>query len=209
MALFKDRGMGRGARGLGQGARDSGKARGSGGTRPQPPVPSPQPLRRALWLLGGIAAMAIGGYLVAALVLFPAPLLPNEREVPRVLGMRERAARGILAGAGLTVESGREPHPDAPPGTVVWQDPPPGVAVPRGKLITLTVSDGPPRVAVPDVRGLDVELAQRLLAAAGLRVEGVDSVDVKTPLSGVAMGTTPAAGDSLALGRGVIVHLSK
>lgn len=165
--------------------------------------------KRFLWLLLGIAVTAAGGYLVAALVLFPAPLLPNERGVPRVLGMSEREAARALAGAGLTLESGREPHPDAREGVVVWQDPPPGVVVPRGRLVTLTISAGVPRVAVPDVRGFDVELAQRLLAAAGLRLESVDSVDAKSLIAGVALGTTPAAGDSLPLGRGVIVHLSK
>jgi beta-lactam-binding protein with PASTA domain len=167
-------------------------------------------LRRVLWLVGGVAVMAGVGYLLAALVLFPAPLLPNERVVPRLLGESYVSAQAELARAGLTMEiAGREPHPTAPAGMVTWQDPPPGVATPRGTKVSLTLSAGRPRVAVPDVRGLDEDLAQRLLWGAGLRVEQVDSVPGSQQPAGVAVGTTPAAGDSLAANGAVVLHLSR
>lgn len=154
--------------------------------------------------------MAGAGYLLAALVLFPAPLLPSERVVPRLLGESYAAARGDVARAGLAVEiAGREPHPTAPPGTVLWQDPPPGVAVPRGATVSVTLSQGRPHTSVPDVRGLDPDLARRLLWGAGLGVEQVDTVPGSQQPAGVAMGTTPAAGESLAAGGTVVLHLSK
>lgn len=154
--------------------------------------------------------MAGAGYLVAALVLFPSPLLPNERQVTRVIGLTADQARQELEQAELAVEvAGTEPHPTAAAGLVTWQDPPTGTAIPRGAVVALTVSGGPPRVLVPDVRGLDLDLAQRLLEAAGLVVGAVDSVDEKTVMSGVAVGTEPAARDSLPLGRSVIIHLSR
>lgn len=153
--------------------------------------------------------MAGVGYLLAALILFPAPLLPNERAVPRLLGRTSDAALAELARsgfAGLVVD--HERHPTAPPGTVIWQDPPPGVAMPRGDTVVVTVSDGPPWAAVPDVRGLDAELARRLLWGAGLQVERVDTVPGSQP-AGVAVGTTPPAGDSVVTGGAVVLHLSK
>ena len=167
-------------------------------------------VKRVAWLVGGVAVMAGVGYLVAALVLFPAPLLPNERLVPRLLGESFVLAEAELARGGLVVEiAGREPHPTAPAGTVTWQDPPPGVAAPRGTTVSLTVSAGPPRAAVPDVRGLDQELAQRLIWGAGLRVEQVDSVPGSQQPAGVAVGTTPAAGDSLRMNGAVVLHLAR
>lgn len=167
-------------------------------------------LRWWLWLLAGIAVTAGAGYLVAALVFFPSPLLPNERQVPRLIGLSEAQARRELEGAGLVAEpASREPHPLASAGTVTWQDPPPGVAAPRGSQVALTVSTGTPRVSMPDVFGLDAELAQRLVLAAGLRVDAVDSLDDKRFPRGVALGSEPAAGDSLPLGRGVILHLAR
>ena len=158
----------------------------------------------------GVALMAGVGYLLAALVLFPAPLLPNERAVPRLFGEPYAVARGELARVGLAVEvAGREPHPTAPVGAVVWQDPPPGVTVPRGATVSLTLSAGPPRAAVPDVRGLDADLAWRLLWGAGLRVEQVDTLPGSQQPAGVAVGTTPAAGDSVTAGGTVVLHLAK
>lgn len=158
----------------------------------------------------GIAAMAGAGYLVAALYLFPAPLLANEREVPRVLGLAEAAARADIGRQGLEAAvAAREPHPTADPGEVIWQDPVAGVAVPRGTRVTLVLSDGPPRVAVPDVRGFDEDLARRLLAAAGLTVDAVDSVLLKDVPTGVAAGTLPAAGESLQVGGGVTLQLAR
>ena len=169
----------------------------------------PSPVRRFLWLVGGVAVMAGAGYLLAAVVLFPAPLLPNERSVPRLRGQTIEAARAELSAAGFVPEvAAHDPHPTAPAGTVIWQDPPPGVAVPRGDTVALTVSEGPPHVAVPGVAGLDPDLAQRLLRAAGLRVELVDTVPGSLP-AGVAAGTSPTAGDSLRIGSPLVLHLSK
>jgi beta-lactam-binding protein with PASTA domain len=178
-----------------------------------PPRRWPGPVRWLLWLLGSIAATAIAGYLVAALVLFPAPMLPSERTVAQVAGLMEDDAVHELERAGLVgAIVSRQPHVLVPEGQVIWQDPPPGVAVPRGDSVRLIVSSGPPRVAVPDVRGYDMELAQRLIAAAGLRVELVDTVAMKSTPSGIAPsgmvgGTTPRAGDSARAGSGLTIHV--
>jgi serine/threonine-protein kinase len=113
------------------------------------------------------------------------------------------------------VEFAADPLADGvPPGShfyfvhSYYCDPAPGVAVPRGSTVALTVSEGPPRVAVPDVRGLDADLAQRLLAAAGIAVASVDTVAGVLP-EGLAAGTAPAARDSVAAGSAVILHLSR
>jgi beta-lactam-binding protein with PASTA domain len=146
---------------------------------------------------------------VAALLIFPAPLLPSEREVPRVIGTTADEASRLLAQAGLRGEvADRERHATMEAGQVTWQDPPPGVAVPRGTAVALTISEGTPRVALPDVGGLDPQLAQRLLWAAGVTVSSADTVGSSLP-AGLAVGTTPAARESVATGGAVILHLSK
>jgi len=157
----------------------------------------------------GVAVTAGAGYLVAALWLFPSPLLPSERRVIRVIGLTEEEARRNLVRGELAVDAVREPHPNAAAGVVVWQDPAPEVAIPRGSRVTITVSAGPPRVAVPDVTGLDYELAIRILSAAGLRLEMTDSVDVRDGVQGVAVRTQPRAGDSVRIGSGVILSLAR
>jgi len=96
----------------------------------------------------GVALLSslVAGYLTAYLVVFPAPILRGHQVVPRVLGLSLPEASAALRNAGLQVQDGgSDPHPTAPQGTVVWQDPPPGVSAPAGLRVTLVASDGPPR----------------------------------------------------------------
>lgn len=157
--------------------------------------------------------MAIAGYLVAALVLFPAPMLPGARLVAQVAGLTEEDALRELERRGLVgAVTDRQPHPRVPAGMVIWQDPPAGVALPRGDSVRLVVSSGAPSVPVPDVRGYDMDMAQRLIAAAGLRVDLVDTVAMKSTPSGLAPsgtagGTTPVTGARVPAGGGVTIHI--
>ncbi|OYV63979.1 MAG: hypothetical protein B7Z72_13940, partial [Gemmatimonadetes bacterium 21-71-4] len=86
----------------------------------------------------GVAATALAGYLVAAVLIFPAPLLPNERLVPRVVGAPVDDAQRALQVAGFRAEiADREFHPTYGVGVVTWQDPSAGVAAPRGSSVAL------------------------------------------------------------------------
>lgn len=160
------------------------------------------------WLGLGVGAV-LAGYLTAYLVLFPAPLLPGHQSVPRALGLTVAEAQAEIQTAKLqTADGGAEPHPSAPAGIVIWQDPPPGVIAPEGTKVTLVSSGGPPKIPVPDVANLDAGLAQSLIAAAGLVVSQVESVQAASP-SGLAMLTRPPAGTALAPGAGLTVVVSR
>lgn len=165
--------------------------------------------RRAVrWALLGFGAL-IAGYLVAYLLLFPAPILPGHQVVPRVLGLSLTEAQEQVRKAQLeATDGGADPHATAPQGTVIWQDPPPGVIAPEGIKVTLVASAGPPKIAVPDVAGLDAGLAQRLVAAAGLTVSRVESVQAAAP-QGLAMLTRPPSGTVLAPGAGLTLVVSR
>lgn len=165
---------------------------------------------RRFWTWLGIAAATVlAGYLTAYLILFPAPLLPGHQAVPRVLGLTIAEAQAEITKSKLQVtDGGAEPHPTAPQGVVIWQDPPPGVIAPEGTKVTLVSSAGPPKIPVPDVANLDASLAQSLVAAAGLVVSQVESVQAAAP-TGLAMMTRPPAGTALAPGAGLTVVVSR
>ncbi len=167
-------------------------------------------LDRRFWKWVGIGAgMVLAGYLTAYLILFPAPILPGHQAVPRVLGLTLAEAQAEIQRAQLQVtEGGAEPHPSAAQGVVIWQDPPPGVIAPEGTKVTLVSSAGPPKIPVPDVASLDASLAQSLVAAAGLTVSRVESVQAAAP-TGLAMLTRPPAGTALAPGAGLIIVVSR
>jgi serine/threonine-protein kinase len=81
------------------------------------------------------------------------------------------------------------------------------VNAPVKMRVTLVSSAGPPKIAVPDVSGLDGALGQRLITAAGLTAK-VESVQAAaTP--GLAMMTRPTAGALLPPGGAVTVVVSR
>ena len=156
-----------------------------------------------------LATAVLLGYLTAYLIVFPAPLLHGHEVVPRAVGLSLVDAAKEVRNSGLQVqEGGSEPDPTAPPGVVIWQDPPPGVSAPVGLRVTLVSSQGPPKIPVPDVSGLDGTLAQRLLAAAGLTATQVESVQVASA-PGITMLTRPPAGSVLTPGAGVTLVVSR
>ena len=151
---------------------------------------------------------AVVGYLVAALLLFPAPMFVASATVPRVIGLAADSASDALTQASLKSRNvERTPHPRAPAGQVVWQDPPPGVVVNSGTTVDLSVSDGPQRVLVPDVAGYDGDLARLLIESAGLTA-AVESTQTAAP-KGVTVNTRPPAGTAVSPGGRVTLAVSR
>lgn len=149
------------------------------------------------------------GYLVAALALFPSPLFSSSTAVPRLLGLPEQEAREVLAAQQFLVAAvTTAPHHVVEAGAVIWQDPPPSTTLPPGAAVSLVISSGPAAVAVPDVTDLDLGLAGRLLRAAGLRVQFVDSVQAPSP-TGVVVTSRPPATALISPGSGVILTVSR
>src|SRR5256885_11166035 len=150
--------------------------------------------RRALtWLGLGVAAV-LAGYVTAYLILSRAPILPAHQAVPRVLGLTIAEAQAEVQRSQLQMtDGGAEPHPTAPQGVIIWQDPPPGVIAPQATKVTLVSSAGPPKIPVPDVSSLDASLAQSLVTAAGLVGSQIESVQAAAPM-GLALLTRRPAG---------------
>jgi serine/threonine-protein kinase len=98
---------------------------------------------------------------------------PPQVTVPSVTGQSEASARGELSDAGLSVTRSLE-NSDTPEGQVISQDPGGGSVVDEGSNVTITVSKGPKKVAVPDVTGLDRDEARATLRDAGFSVRVVE-----------------------------------
>jgi serine/threonine-protein kinase len=169
----------------------------------------PRLARRQFWVLAaGLLGSFLAGYLVAAVLLFPAPIFAASKTVPRVLGLPLERAREVLAEAQLKpLDPIPVRHPTAPRQSVVWQDPPPGVTVPEGTTVELSVSVGPQRIPVPDVAGYEAKIAELLLEAAGLRVGRIDSAQTAAP-PGVTVSTRPSAGTPVLPGGRVTLVVS-
>ncbi|HEU4587085.1 MAG TPA: PASTA domain-containing protein [Gemmatimonadales bacterium] len=150
--------------------------------------------RRLLRDLLVLAVIFVVGYVAAAAVLSPVPLLSASHAVPRVLELPAAEAQRKLTAAGFRPKL-EEPraHATVPRGQIVWQDPPPGVVLGQNTPVTLVPSAGPLGVPVPDVVGLATPQAERILHAAGLRVGAVDTI-AADPEPGIVIATRPAVG---------------
>jgi len=159
------------------------------------------------WVVVVLGAATLG--VATAWFMNPSPLSAPEVSVPALRGMPRDAALAQLTALGLRARDGGElADPLTPRGTVSWQSPPPETVVPEGTIVRLGISTGKPRVEVPDVIGLDVALATRVLEAAGLVLEGVDSVR-SAEAGGEILRTQPSGRTPVRAGAGVRVTVSR
>lgn len=94
---------------------------------------------------------------------------PESAPVPPVLGMWDTDAKQFVYDIGFRTSISRE-YDRYQEGMVVDQDPSPGTDTKLGETVDLTVSKGAAPIEVPDVRGMDVGMANSLLRRAGLSV---------------------------------------
>lgn len=117
--------------------------------------------------------------------------------VPDILGRSLTDARAALASAGLLVGPMETAHAPQAADTVTATEVAAGAEVPSGSAISLTVATG--SNVVPDVEGLDAELAAAIVARAGFVAE-VSFVEAGTLLDGRVVGEAPLRGTVLRLG---------
>lgn len=134
------------------------------------------------------------GYVLATAWLSPVPLLTSDHSLPRVLELPAGEAQRKLGELGFRVKFDDErTHPTIPRGAIVWQDPPAGTILPQNTIVTLAPSAGAQQVPVPDVVGLPVPFAVKVLAAAGLKPGAMDTV-ASDPEPNIVIATRPGAG---------------
>ncbi|HVL17771.1 MAG TPA: PASTA domain-containing protein [Gemmatimonadales bacterium] len=166
------------------------------------------PWRRFVRDLGLVALTAMVGYVITTVWMAPDAVSSSDHSVPRVLELPVDKARSELTRLGFRIRmEAQRTSPDVPRGAVLWQDPPPETILPPGGTVQLTVSDGPAPVIVPDVVGLSLPYAERILGAAGIKVGDVDTVRA-APEPGVVMAVRPPPGNGQPRGSSVDLLVS-
>jgi eukaryotic-like serine/threonine-protein kinase len=160
--------------------------------------------------LGLVALTFVVGYAISVYWITPGSITGgDEHAVPRVLGRPIDEARAAITRAGFRPRLETErPSATVPLGGVVWQDPPPGTAVAPNAVVLLAPSSGPAPATVPDVIGLALPTAEKVVEAAGIRVGEVDTVRGSGPESGVVIATRPAPGNGRPRGSAVDLVVS-
>jgi len=145
--------------------------------------------------------VATGGFLAAYLivffVVFPGTVVPDDAQVPSVVGLLSDDATRRLRAAGFEAATGEEVyHASAPPGTVLRQSPLPGGVEARGTRVTLDVSAGQRRAVVPDLVGMTQAEAEVALQNAGFELGETVERQSDAP-RGTVIATAPAAAATL------------
>ncbi|GHD84008.1 Stk1 family PASTA domain-containing Ser/Thr kinase [Streptomyces naganishii] len=131
-------------------------------------------------------------------------------KVPPLLAKTEAQARDRLRAAGLEVKGVKHAYSDTVArGTVIGTDPTAGARIRSNDSVTLTISDGPETVKVPDLQGRPLDQARDLLKKAGLEpgmVNRAFSADVD---KGSVIDTDPPSGTSRHAGSAIALTVSK
>ncbi len=122
---------------------------------------------------------------------------PGTVVVPNVEKEQATTAEAKLLALGFNVSTNYQ-NANASQGTVVSQSPGPDKAAPKGSTVVLTVSNGPAKVAVPNVVNLSLAQASNKLGVAGLAVGTTTSQWSTTVPSGDVISTSPSAGTQVA-----------
>jgi len=126
-----------------------------------------------------------------ALLYFVGP--GAQTAVPKVVGSTSLVAQKALATAHLGTKVIRSFNETVMAGVVLAGNPPAGSEVRRGSTVTLTVSQGPERHAVPQLIGLSQADAQQRVADARLTVGPISKAFSETVPQGQVISTAPAA----------------
>jgi serine/threonine-protein kinase len=167
-----------------------------------PPPPGEEDDGRGVWTWMAVALVVL---LAGAAIAF---LLtrPDNVTVPNEIGKPATQAVADLSKKGLEVEQ-KPVRSQAPVGNVVDQDPKAGEEVEKGTTVVLSVSSGPGKRIVPDVRGKSQEDAVRALTRAKFTFT-LDSEPSSKYREGLVTRTDPEGGTEAEAGSRVQVFVS-
>jgi len=167
-------------------------------------------LARLSLLLAAAGVAAALFVLVLDLLVMPRVVDVPLVIVPDLRGQDEASGRRQLEPSGLRlVRRDTLYHDTAPPGTILAQDPPPGLLVKRGRRVRVDLSLGQRYYAVPStLAGVSLRQAELHLEAAHLRLGDVLHVSSDGVPAGVVIRSAPPAGTRLPRGTPVDLEVS-
>ncbi|MFG3076825.1 Stk1 family PASTA domain-containing Ser/Thr kinase [Streptomyces sp. NPDC048225] len=131
-------------------------------------------------------------------------------KVPPLLSKSEAQARDRLDDAGLDVGKVKHAYSDTVErGKVISTDPKVGDRIRKNDSVSLTVSDGPDTVKLPDMSGYRLDRARSLLEDEGLEPGMVTREFSDEAAEGFVISTEPGSGTTVRAGSAVALVVSK
>jgi serine/threonine-protein kinase len=164
-----------------------------------------RPRRRPRWLAALVGLLLAGGLVVGLTLGLSSALYTT---MPAVLSLPVAQAEQKVSAAGFTTSVQQQFSETVPQGDVISTNPGPGSRARKDSTVTLVVSQGPERHAVPAVSGKPLADARQAITAAKLAVGTVTQQFSDTVPQGDVISTDPAAGQQLKPGTPVSVVVS-
>jgi len=133
---------------------------------------------------------------------------PREVSVPVLVGSQRNVAVERIRGRGLE-PSVSEQRSSQPVGRVLSQSPSAGTSLPEGSTVSIVVSSGVERVAMPGVVGLERPDAVAELRAAGLVVNVVEEETDVPAQAGRVLSQEPSGGTRVERGSEVAITVGR
>ncbi|MGW3492753.1 Stk1 family PASTA domain-containing Ser/Thr kinase [Streptomyces sp. NPDC001020] len=174
-------------------------------------TPPSEPPRRSVLPRRGLLALV-----VAVLVVFGVGTgvwyinSGQFTKVPPLLAKTEAQARERLKKDGLDVKQVKHAYSDTVKrGTVISSDPTTGARIRSNDSVSLTISDGPETVKVPDLKGYPLAKAQDRLKQDGLVAGMVTRAFSEDVRKGSVIGTDPGTGTMRHSGSAIALTVSR
>lgn len=163
-----------------------------------------------LWGFGSGALVFLVGMMIWLLTISLPTINPNQGgiKVADVIGQTYEQAYATLTEQNLLVERQYEASETVPANQVIRIDPAAGTSVGQNTTITVWVSTGRTQVDVPDLRGMNEQMAADLLSQSNLVLGEIVQARSASIEAGKVIESMPAAGTKVAAGTVVIITIS-
>lgn len=128
--------------------------------------------------------------------------------VPEVRGTSQQQARIAIESAGFQFGSVSQQTSADPRGAVIATDPPAGTTHELPATVSITLSQGPATVQIPDLNGRTLADARSTLEQLGLKLGGITRDTSSFQLENTVLGQAPAAGATVSAGAAVNLRVS-
>ena len=129
--------------------------------------------------------------------------------VPEVSGATQQQAQIAIENAGFTFGSISQQTSDQPRGAVIGTNPPAGTSLELPATVSITLSQGPSTIQIPDLTGRTLADARSTLEQLGLHL-GAATRDTSSLMpENTVLGQTPSPGATVSAGASVSLRVSR
>ncbi len=129
--------------------------------------------------------------------------------VPQLIGVTQQQAQIAIENAGFTFGSISQQLSDQPRGAVIASDPPAGTTLDLPATVSITLSQGPSTIQIPDLTGRTLADARSTLEQLGLNL-GATTRDTSSFMpENTVLSQSPSPGTTVSAGASISLRISR